>query len=102
MVIILSLFYILLYYRFVTVYGEFMAEKKILIVEDELAIREMMKFAFQKNHFIFLEAEDAEQAQAIILDNRPDLILLDWMLPGMSGLDLARQLKKNTNYNGFC
>ncbi len=72
-----------------------MSEKRVLIVEDELAIREMMKFAFRKSDFNLQEAEDAEQAQVFIKDNRPDLILLDWMLPGMNGLELAKQLKSD-------
>ena len=73
-----------------------MPQKKILLVEDELAIREMMKFAFYKSDFILLEAEDAEQAQVMIMQEHPDLILLDWMLPGISGLELAQRLKKDT------
>ena len=72
-----------------------MPQKKVLIVEDELAIREMMKFAFHDSDFSLLEAEDAEQAQLLIIKERPDLILLDWMLPGMSGLELAQRLKKD-------
>lgn len=72
-----------------------MPQKKILLVEDELAIREMMKFAFYKSDYVFLEAEDAEVAQVMIMKECPDLILLDWMLPGISGLELARRLKKN-------
>ncbi len=72
-----------------------MSAKRVLIVEDELAIREMMKFAFQKSEFILQEVEDAEQAQIIIRDERPDLVLLDWMLPGLSGLELAQRLKNN-------
>lgn len=72
-----------------------MSQKKVLIVEDESAIREMMKFAFHNSDFTLLEAEDAEQAQVIIFKERPDLILLDWMLPGLSGLGLAQRLKKD-------
>lgn len=72
-----------------------MPQKKVLIVEDELAIREMMKFAFHDSDYSLLEAEDAEQAQLLIIKERPDLILLDWMLPGMSGLELAQRLKKD-------
>jgi two-component system phosphate regulon response regulator PhoB len=74
-----------------------MAQKKILLVEDELAIREMMKFAFYKSDYSLLEAEDAEQAQVMIMKEHPDLILLDWMLPGISGLELAHRLKKDTS-----
>ena len=72
-----------------------MPQKKILLVEDELAIRDMIKFAFYKSDFTLLEAEDAEQAQVMIIKEYPDLILLDWMLPGISGLELAKRLKKN-------
>ncbi|WP_198263427.1 phosphate regulon transcriptional regulator PhoB [sulfur-oxidizing endosymbiont of Gigantopelta aegis] len=74
-----------------------MAQKKILLVEDELAIREMMKFAFYKSDYTLLEAEDAEQAQVMIMKEHPDLILLDWMLPGISGLELAQRLKKDSS-----
>ncbi len=72
-----------------------MPQKKILLVEDELAIREMMKFAFHKSDYTLLEAEDAELAQVMIMKEHPDLILLDWMLPGISGLELAQRLKNN-------
>ncbi len=72
-----------------------MSQKKILLVEDEIAIREMMKFAFFKSDYLLLEAEDAEQAQVMIMNEQPDLILLDWMLPGISGLELAQRLKKH-------
>lgn len=72
-----------------------MSQKKILLVEDELAIREMIKFAFNKSDFTLLEVEDAERAQMMILKEYPDLILLDWMLPGISGLELAQRLKKD-------
>ena len=71
--------------------------QKILLVEDELAIREMIKFAFHKSDFILFEAEDAEQAQVMIVKEHPDLILLDWMLPGISGLELAQRLNKDSS-----
>jgi len=72
-----------------------MNEQKILIVEDEQAIREMIKFAFINSKYTLLEAQDAEQAQLIIAEDKPDIILLDWMLPGMSGLDLLKRLRKD-------
>ena len=68
----------------------------ILVVEDEEAIREMVGLALTRNNYHFREAEDAEQAKAQINERFPDLILLDWMLPGTSGIALARQLKDNT------
>lgn len=67
--------------------------KRILVVEDEQAIREMVGFALRKAGLAVEEAADAEQALLAVASNPPDLILLDWMLPGMSGVDLARRLR---------
>ena len=67
---------------------------KILIVEDEQAIREMVSLALRNAGYECLEAEDTQQAQAAIINHTPDLVLLDWMLPGVSGVDYARQLRR--------
>jgi two-component system phosphate regulon response regulator PhoB len=67
----------------------------ILIVDDEPAIRQMLAFALSGIGFAYQEAHDAEEAQAAIGRNRPELILLDWMLPGVSGIDFARRLKRD-------
>ncbi len=69
--------------------------KRILVVEDEPAIREMLGFSLTKAGFRFEEAADAEQALLAIAANPPDLVLLDWMLPGMSGVDFARRLRRD-------
>jgi len=69
-------------------------QKHILIVEDEPAIRDMVAFALRKAGMDPAHAADARAAQGMIAERVPDLILLDWMLPGMSGLDLARRLRK--------
>ena len=71
-----------------------MSVKRILIVEDEQPIREMVVFSLTGSGFEVDEAADARQAQACIAECLPDLILLDWMLPGMSGIDFARRLKR--------
>ena len=71
-----------------------MNAKHILIVEDEQPIREMISFALAGVGYEVREAADARQAQAAISERLPDLILLDWMLPGISGIDFARRLKK--------
>lgn len=68
--------------------------KRILVVEDEQAIRKMVGFALKKAGLQFEEAADAEQALVAVASNPPDLMLLDWMLPGMSGVDLARRLRR--------
>ena len=71
-------------------------QKHILIVEDEPAIRDMVAFALRKGEYEPIHAGDAREAQAAIADRVPDLILLDWMLPGTSGLELARRWRKET------
>lgn len=72
-----------------------MSGKSILIIEDEAAIREMVSFTLSKAGFSLAEASDASEAEAIMAERLPDLILLDWMLPGMSGIELARRLKRD-------
>jgi two-component system, OmpR family, phosphate regulon response regulator PhoB len=69
--------------------------KRILIVDDEPAIREMVAYALRKGDFEPVHAGDMREAQAAIAERVPDLILLDWMLPGMSGLELARRWRKD-------
>jgi two-component system phosphate regulon response regulator PhoB len=70
-------------------------QKRILNVDDEPAIREMVAFALRKGDYEPAHAGDAREAQAAIADRVPDLILLDWMLPGTSGLELARRWRKD-------
>ncbi len=65
----------------------------ILVVEDEPAILELIKVNLQDAGYAVQEAPDAEQAQALLKASLPDLVLLDWMLPGQSGLALAKQLR---------
>ncbi|MEI6893608.1 MAG: phosphate regulon transcriptional regulator PhoB [Colwellia sp.] len=69
--------------------------RKILVVEDETPIREMISFVLDQNGFNAIEACDIEQALDKIHEPYPDLILLDWMLPGGTGVSLAKKLKKN-------
>ncbi len=72
-----------------------MPQPRILIVDDEPAIREMIAVALELAGFDVLEAEQAQQAHECIVDQRPDLVLLDWMLPSVSGIELARRLKRD-------
>jgi two-component system phosphate regulon response regulator PhoB len=72
-----------------------MATKQILVVEDERAIREMIAFGLRRAGYEVREAEDVRSARSQLADRRPDLVLVDWMLPDMSGLELTRQLKRD-------
>ncbi|HLS80205.1 MAG TPA: phosphate regulon transcriptional regulator PhoB [Steroidobacter sp.] len=72
-----------------------MTAKQILIVEDERPIREMIAFGLRRAGFEVREAEDAAAARIAIADRRPDLALVDWMLPDTSGLELTRALKRH-------
>ncbi len=72
-----------------------MSGRKILIVDDESAIRDMLRVALEMAEYQCLEAGNAQDAHALIVDEKPDLILLDWMMPGTSGIELARRLKRD-------
>ncbi|CAM5212134.1 phosphate regulon transcriptional regulator PhoB [Oligella ureolytica] len=67
----------------------------ILVVEDEPAIQELIAVNLSFAGHKVLRADDAEQARILIDAELPDLILLDWMLPGLSGLQMARQLRSD-------
>jgi len=71
-----------------------MSSKRILLVEDEGSIREMVSFALGQEGYVIDEAEDGSSAELRIADNLPDLILLDWMLPDTTGLELLRRWKR--------
>lgn len=68
---------------------------KILIVEDEPAIRQLVRHVLGNAGFDVSQAADAEQARSLIHQSPPDLVLMDWMLPGASGIELTRDLKSD-------
>lgn len=70
-------------------------EQRVLVVEDETAIRDMIAFALKRASLVPMLAEDSRAAQHLIAERLPDLILLDWMLPGASGLEFARRLRRD-------
>lgn len=72
-----------------------MERKKILIVDDDLAIREMIRLTLEMAGFDCLESGSVHEAHPLIVDCFPDLVLLDWMLPGGSGLEFLRRLKSD-------
>lgn len=74
-----------------------MSANKILIVEDETPIREMIAFHLSRAGFDTIEADCCRKARELLADERPDVALIDWMLPDMSGLELTRMLKRDTD-----
>jgi len=72
-----------------------MPKHTILVVDDEHAIRTMLSVALEAAGYNVLQAENAKQAHGTIIDRRPDLVLLDWMMPGTTGLELLRRLRRD-------
>ncbi len=68
---------------------------KILLVEDEQPIREMLRYSLKKKGYEVIDAESAVQARKMILTDRPDLMIVDWMMPGESGIEFIKKLKKD-------
>ncbi len=74
---------------------------KILVVDDEMHIRELVKFNLEKAGYKVLEAGNGLDAVAIVKGDRPDLVVLDLMLPGIDGLDVCRTLKSQRETSGI-
>ena len=71
-----------------------MIESTVLVVDDETAIRDMLRMALELADFRCIEAGNIHDAYTLVVDERPDIVLLDWMLPGGSGLEMLRRLKR--------
>ena len=71
---------------------------RLLLIEDEKPVRDMLRFALQDKEYQILEAENAQQALTILVDEKPDVVLLDWMLPDLSGPELARRMRREKNW----
>lgn len=72
---------------------------KILVVDDEVAICNMLSMALENAGYTVHSVHDGRQVLAALSDMQPDLLLLDWMLPGISGLDVARQIKQSAEFS---
>jgi two-component system, OmpR family, phosphate regulon response regulator PhoB len=71
-----------------------MNEPTVLVVDDETAIRDMLRMALEIADFRCIEADNIHDAYTLVVDERPDIVLLDWMLPGGSGLEMLHRLKR--------
>ncbi len=68
----------------------------VLVVEDEAALQQLLAYNLQRAGFAVEQAFDSDEALTLIAERLPDVVLLDWMLPWMSGLELCRQLRRKT------
>ncbi|MCW8910292.1 MAG: response regulator, partial [Gammaproteobacteria bacterium] len=68
-----------------------MSNKHVLVVEDDVDIREMLAFSLEKAGYAVVQTEDAELALEKLGTLLPDIMLVDWMLPGMNGPDFVRR-----------
>jgi len=73
----------------------------LLIVEDELAIRDMVRFSLPDQEFELFDAENTEQAKNFLAEKIPDLMLVDWMLPGKSGVEFIKSIKRQERYQNI-
>lgn len=78
-----------------------MAEEKILIVDDEEHIRELLKYNLEKNNYKCITAEDGLEALKIAKDQRPRLILLDLMLPKLDGYEVCKAIRKDNEISSI-
>ena len=68
---------------------------RILLIEDDLSLVELVRYNLEKEGFDVVHAADGEEALVMAQEHAPDLILLDWMLPFVSGIEVCRRLRKN-------
>ncbi len=78
-----------------------MKKISLLIIEDEAAIRDMVRFALPRAEFSLLDAADTAKAMRLLADKLPDLILLDWMLPCMSGIEFIKWIKQQEDFKNI-
>ena len=71
-----------------------MAKPTILVVEDEAPLLTLLRYNLEKQGFRVEEATDGQEALLRVAENKPDLVLLDWMLPSLSGIEVCRQIRR--------
>ena len=73
-----------------------MTPGRVLLVEDDAALAELLTYTFRKEGFEVVHTPDGEEALVRVAEQAPDLVLLDWMLEGLSGIEVCRQLRRST------
>ena len=74
-----------------------MSKGAILLVEDDLALRELIRFHLDRAGYELRETGDGDEALRIAIETPPDLVLLDWMVEGMAGIEVCRQLRRGAS-----
>jgi len=74
-----------------------LAKPTILVVEDEAPLLTLLRYNLEKQGFRVEEAADGQEALLRVAETKPDLILLDWMLPALSGIEVCRQIRRRPN-----
>lgn len=73
----------------------------VLIVEDEMAQREVLGYNLEADGFRVIKAEDGEEALLLVAEEKPDILVLDWMMPNLSGIEVCRRLKSRPDTRGI-
>ncbi len=73
-------------------------ETKVLIVEDEVAIVTLLKYNLEKEGYTVVSTGDGEEALTLVKEHNPDIIVLDWMLPGMTGIEICKQIRWDNDH----
>ena len=73
----------------------------VLVVEDELAQREVLAYNLEADGFRVIKAENGEEALLLVDEDMPDIIVLDWMMPNLTGIEVCRRLKSRTETRGI-
>ncbi|MFC3616533.1 phosphate regulon transcriptional regulator PhoB [Lutimaribacter marinistellae] len=76
-------------------------QPSVLVVEDELAQREVLGYNLEAEGFRVLKAENGEEALLLVEEGAPDIIVLDWMMPNLSGIEVCRRLKTRPDTRGI-
>lgn len=84
-----------------SVHSESNLAKKILVVEDEHEIRQLIVLHLKREGFVVDEIDDGEQARQLLLANKYDLVVIDWMLPSLSGLEFTRWVRKRGTFGAL-
>ena len=72
-----------------------MPKAKLLLVEDDAALAELLSWNFKKEEYDVIQTADGEEALILVQEHRPDVVLLDWMIENLSGIEVCRQLRRN-------